>query len=195
MRTRKSTTRMVFKPPKGSVVTGKKVKLREKRLSDVRDDYRWQADPELARLDAAPVLITSFAIYLLDYAAEMHSFRRDRYPMAVETIDEGRHIGNCSCYDIDEKKAEAQFGIMIGDRDFWDKGYGRDAVNTMVGHLFRTTGLRRIYLKTLDWNLRAQKCFLNCGFTPCGEMTRNGYNFVFMEIRREDWENRQSSQP
>ena len=190
MRTQKSTSRTTCKPPKGKVVTGEKIKLRDKKLSDVRNDYRWQADPELARLDAAPVLITSFAVYLLDYAAEMHAPRRDRFPMAIETLD-GKHIGNTSCYDIDDKKAEAQFGIMIGDREYWDKGYGKDTVKTMVDHLFRSTGLRRIYLKTLDWNLRAQKCFMESGFLPCGEVRRNGYNFIFMEILREQWEKRQ----
>jgi RimJ/RimL family protein N-acetyltransferase len=189
MRTQKNTPRITNKPPKGKIVIGEKIKLRDKKLADVRNDYKWQADPELARLDAAQVLITSFAVYLLDYAAEIHTPRRDRYPMAVETLD-GKHIGNTSCYDIDDKKAEAQFGIMIGDRDYWDKGYGKDIVKTMVSHLFRSTGLKRIYLKTLDWNLRAHKCFMDCGFTPCGESKRNGYNFIYMEIFRDEWEKR-----
>jgi RimJ/RimL family protein N-acetyltransferase len=77
---------------------------------------------------------------------------------------------------------------MIGDAEYRDKGYGRDAVNTMVDYVFQTTGLNRIYLKTLDWNLRAQKCFTGCGFTPCGETRRNGYNFVLMEMYKEQWE-------
>ena len=58
----------------------------------------------------------------------------------------------------------------------------------MVDHVFRTTGLDRIFLKTLDWNLRAQKCFAKCGFTACGEMRRDGHSFVLMELDRERWE-------
>lgn len=173
------------------MIVGNKVRLREKKLSDVRNDYRWQSDPELARLDAAPVLKASFPVYLLDYTQGIHRPGPKRYPLAIESL-EGKHIGNCTCYDINEEKGEAQLGIMIGNRDYWDKGYGTDVVATMVNHIFLNTSLRRIYLKTLDWNLRAQKCFQNCGFTPCGQMRRNSNNFVLMELKREHWEKRQS---
>jgi RimJ/RimL family protein N-acetyltransferase len=190
MKSRKSATLAGFKPLSGEVLhgrTGSRVRLREKKLSDVRNDYRWQSDTELAELDAAPTLIMSFSVYLLDYATEIHRPKFNKYPLAVETID-GKHIGNCTCYDIDEKKGEAQLGIMIGDRDYWDKGYGVDAVGTMVDHVFQTTGIHRLYLKTLDWNLRAQRCFQKCGFTPCGNLRRNGHSFLLMELKREQWE-------
>lgn len=171
----------------GRFINGAKTRLRAKKLSDVRNDYRWQSDPELAKLDAAPILITSFSIYLLDYASVLHHQNNRRYPMAIETLD-GKHIGNCTFYDIDEKKNEAQIGIMIGDRDYWNKGYGTDVVNTMTNHFFRATSLERIYLKTLDWNYRAQKCFTRCGFLPCGELKRDSHNFILMELRRERWQ-------
>jgi len=193
MKLRKSSTLAGFKPLHKKVLQGRnrsKVKLREKKLSDVRNDYKWQCDPELAGLDAAPVLAMSFSIYLLDYATALNHTTFNRYPLAVETLD-GKHIGNCTCYDIDEKKGEAQLGVMIGDRGYWDQGYGADTVNTMVDHVFQTTSLCRLYLKTLDWNQRAQKCFARCGFTPCGYLKRDGNNFVLMEFKREQWENRQ----
>ena len=186
MKLRKSSPPASLKSLRGTVITGSKVRLRGKKMSDVRNDFKWQADSELARLDAAPELNIPFSLYLLDYAAELHRPRSHRYPLAVETL-EGRHIGNFTCYDIDEKKGEAQLGIMIGDRDYWDKGYGADTIETIVDHLFRTTAFRRLYLKTLDWNLRAQKCFSRCGFTPCGDMRRNGYHFRLMELTREQW--------
>jgi RimJ/RimL family protein N-acetyltransferase len=172
--------------PRGKEIIGSKVRLRRKKLTDVRNDYKWQSDAELAKLDAAPQLQSSFAAYLLDYTDGIHRPGANRYPLAVETL-EGRHIGNCTCYDIDDETGETQLGIMIGDHDYWDRGYGADTVNTLVNHVFRNTDLNRIHLKTLDWNVRAQKCFNKCGFTPCGEMKRNGMSFVIMELKREQW--------
>jgi len=187
MRYKKGSSLAGFKARRGREIVGSKIKLRGKKLSDVRNDYIWQSDTELARLDAAPVLSVSFPVYLLDYTAQLHDSGSKRYPFAVETID-GKHIGNCICYDVNEGKGEAQVGIMIGDRNYWDKGYGTDAVTTLVDHIFLNTNLKRIYLKTLDWNLRAQKCFKKCGFTPCGQLNRNGNNFVVMELRCEQWQ-------
>jgi RimJ/RimL family protein N-acetyltransferase len=192
MKLRKSSSTNGMKIPRGETITGNKVRLRRKKLTDVRNDYRWQSDAELARLDAAPLLTSPFAIYLLDYADSVHRPGPNRYPLAVETL-EGKHIGNCTCYDIDDEQGEAQLGIMIGEREYWDKGYGTDTVKTLIGHVFHTTDLKRIYLKTLDWNLRAQKCFQNCGFTMCGKLSRDGKIFIFMDITREQWQNGQAN--
>jgi RimJ/RimL family protein N-acetyltransferase len=188
----KRNTSTGIKPLRGVPITGKKVKLREKKITDVRNDYQWQADPELANLDAAPTLDMSFSVYLLDYSSMINHKDRRRFPLAIETLD-GKHIGNCTCYDIDLKKGEAQVGIMIGDRAYWDKGYGVDVINTFINHIYKTSSLNRLYLKTLEWNKRAQKCFSKCGFIPCGSLKRDGYDFLLMELKREQWEKMRGS--
>jgi ribosomal-protein-alanine N-acetyltransferase len=168
------------------MLIGNKVILRNKRLADARDDYTWQTDPELARLDATPRLATSFSQYLLDYTINLRYSSSFRRQFAIDTLD-GKHIGNCVYYGINETKGEAELGIMIGNRDCWDKGYGSDAVASLLNHIFRGTNLKRVYLKTLDSNQRAQKCFQKCGFTPYGHLNKDGYKFVLMEIYRNQW--------
>ena len=164
-------------------ILGQKTRLRKKRLSDARNDHKWRSDPELSRLDAVPVLKLPFAAYIIQYLDEIHRPGKNRLFLAIETR-EGKHIGNCSCYDIDEYNKEAQVGIMIGNRDYWDQGYGTDVISTLMDNLFRRTSLNRLYLKTLVWNTRAQKCFLNCGFTVYARESQNGYSFLFMEMKR-----------
>lgn len=173
------------------MIIGSKIILRDKRLADALDDYTWQTDPELAYLDAAPVPTITFQEYLADYVGQLRYLRSTRRQFAIDTRD-GRHIGNCAYYGINETKGEAELGIMIGHRDCWDKGYGADAVATLVSHIFHQTKLKRIYLKTLDSNIRAQKCFQKCGFTPYGHLVRDGFSFMLMEILRKQWEKRQT---
>jgi len=163
------------------MIVGKKIILREKKLADARADYAWETDPELAQLDAAPVLVITFSEYFSEYAAQLNNPQRVSRRYSIETLS-GEHIGNCSYYNINEDGGEAELGIMIGNRDYWNNGYGTDAVNTLVNHIFRHTNLKRIYLKTLKSNNRAQHCFQKCGFIPCGNMDRNGYSFSLMEI-------------
>lgn len=173
------------------MIIGSKVILRDKRLSDALNDYTWRTDPELARLDAAPVLTITFPKYRSDYASELRYSSSTRHRLAIDTLD-GKHIGNCGYYDIDETKGEAELGIMIGNRDYWDRGYGADAVTTLVSHIFRQTNLKRLYLKTLDSNSRAQKCFKKCSFSSCGHLNKDEYSFVLMELHRRQWEERQT---
>ena len=168
------------------MIVSSKIKLRGKRLADAPDDYAWQTDPELAQLDAAPLPTITFPQYLSDYTSELRYPSLTRHRFAIETLD-GKHIGNCTYYGIDEAKDEAELGILIGNRDYWDKGYGADAANTLVNHIFQQTKLNRIYLKTLDSNTRAQKCFKKCGFNLYGRLNKDGYNFVLMELHRKQW--------
>ena len=172
------------------MITGSMIRLREKKLSDAPNDYSWQTDLELAELDALPVLTMPFRQYISDHTAELLYSSATKQQFAVETIN-GKHIGNCAYYGMDKTKGEAELGIMIGDRDYWDKGYGNDAVNTLINHIFTQTNLNRIHLKTLDWNKRAQKCFQKCGFTPFGRSVRDSYHFILMELDRSQWEQKQ----
>jgi RimJ/RimL family protein N-acetyltransferase len=165
------------------MIKGHKVVLREKQLDDAANDYAWRCDPELARLDAAPPSRLPFSEFVMSYTEELRHSSPRRHRFAIDTLD-GEHIGNCMYYDINHKKREAEIGIMIGNRNYWDQGYGTDAITILVRHIFEELGLERIYLNTLEWNFRAQKCFEKCGFVPYRHLSRGGDYFVVMELRR-----------
>lgn len=168
------------------MITGKTVILREKRVADAREDYAWEIDPELAYLDADSPTTLTFSQYLADYVDELDNFSHTSRRFAIDTLD-GKHIGNCSYYNISQTKGTAELGIMIGDRDYWSKGYGTDAVTILVNYIFGQTDLKSIYLKTLDSNIRAQQCFQKCGFTEYDHMVKAEFHFVLMEIHRNQW--------
>jgi len=164
------------------VLTGNKVNLRPKRLQHAINDYNWRQDVELCHLDATIPILIPFKEFLENYIEELNRPTR-ACRFAIETPD-GKHIGNCSYFNIDEIKNESEMGIMIGDRAYWNHGYGTEAILATLNHFFSQTNIRRVYLKTLNWNIRAQKCFQKCGFAPCGQIIHGDYNFIFMEIHR-----------
>jgi len=173
------------------MISSNKIILHEKTLAGVWNDYAWETDPELAHLDATPVVAVTFSQYLSDYVKELRNPIPTSQRFAVYTLD-GKHIGNCSYYNISETRGETELGIMIGNRDYWNKGYGTDTVTTLVNHVFSQTNLNRIYLKTLELNTRAQKCFQKCGFIPHEHLVKDGYSFVLMEIHRDQWQKQQT---
>jgi ribosomal-protein-alanine N-acetyltransferase len=166
------------------VARGTLIRLRRKRLDDAAADYQWRRDPELARFDAASPLRSSFQDFLVTYTEDIRYPSPFRRVFAIEDLD-GHHIGNVMYYNIDEQRGEAELGITIGDKRYWSHGYGTDAVRTFLRYLFTETRLRRIYLNTLDWNIRAQKSFRKAGFVPIGLNRRGFHAFITMEFRRE----------
>lgn len=163
------------------VARGALVVLREKRLSDARDDFLWRTDPELARYDAARPFSAVYQDYLALYRDELAYPSPYRHSLAIEDLA-GRHIGNAMYYNIDAVRREAEIGITIGEREYWSRGYGTDAVRTLVRRIIETAGFRRVYLKTLEWNVRAQRSFLKAGFQTCGRSRRGGNSFIVMEF-------------
>ena len=174
------------------IIQGEKVILREKRVTDAAEDYAWRTDEELARLDATRPLTMSYQEYVR-YSTEDMNYPSPRSKrLAIDDLD-GKHIGNIMYYDLDLKRGETELGIMIGDRDYWSKGYGTDCVVTLLQHLFENLSLNRVYLHTLEWNHRAQRSFAKSGFRPVKPVRRNGHDFILMEVVKEDWENREAT--
>ena len=166
---------------------GEKVRVREKRVKDIQNEYSWRVDPELSRLDATKPMTMSYEDFFRYSKEEMQfpNYRSKR--LAVETL-EGVHIGNIMYYDLNMQNSQAELGIMIGDKDYWSSGYGTDTVNTLLRHLFTILELDRVYLHTLSWNYRAQASFAKSGFKLVRNVKRGGQDFILMEVLRSDWE-------
>ena len=165
------------------VLTGKKIRLRPRRIEDASDHYRWRKDEKLCQLDATIPIEYSFSEFFERYSTEIE-YPGLTYNYAIETLD-GKHIGECSLFHIDYLSDNAEVGIMIGERKYWDQGYGYDAMLIFLHHIFHTSDLNMILLRTLDWNMRAQECFRKCGFEFCGKLLKENYTFTIMGINRQ----------
>jgi RimJ/RimL family protein N-acetyltransferase len=170
----------------GELARGELVVLRVKTMADADQDYAWRRDPELAAFDAARPYNGSMREYLSIFGDELSYPSPYRRTLAVEDF-EGHHIGNVMYYNMDYNRREAEIGITIGLRDYWSRGYGTDLMRTFVRYMFENLPVERIYLKTLDWNYRAQRCFEKSGFNRYGTSRRGEYNFILMDIRKKDF--------
>jgi RimJ/RimL family protein N-acetyltransferase len=168
----------------GVIASGQRVDLRVKRLSDAANDYAWRRDPVLARYDAARPTSLTYEEFLATFTEELLHPQPFRRTFAVVDHNEV-HIGNVMYYNIDLQRREAELGITIGNPAYWGRGYGSEAVSLLVDHVFTVSSLTRLYLHTLDWNVRAQRAFESAGFRDCGRARRNQHRFHVMELRRE----------
>jgi RimJ/RimL family protein N-acetyltransferase len=169
------------------MIINNRIRLCSKQVDDAANDYTWKTDPELARLDACLPLDMTFNEYLFTYINELQTPTPTNHEFSIETLN-GEHIGNCAYFNINRFKAETEVGIMLGNRHYWDKGYGTEAMISLVDYIFNRHNFKRIHLKTLDYNARAQNCFSKCGFIPCGNKKLGGYSFILMELPREKWQ-------
>ena len=119
--------------------------------------------------------------------------RQDRHSQVFGLFTEtGELIGRLGYFNIDYRRKEAELGILIGEKGYWGQGYGTDAVQALLTHVFQETDLERVYLNTYAENSRAQASFEKCGFQRIGRnrrfsLDRGAYDEVQMEIHRDEW--------
>lgn len=171
-----------------TIASGRLVRLREKQLEDARRDYQWRRDPELAAYDATRPLSVAFRTFVSTMADELQHPTSYRRSFAIEALPDERHIGNVMYYGYDPVTREAELGITIGDRDYWERGCGTEAVQLMLGYLFEHRGMHRVYLHTLTTNVRAQTAFARAGFRRSRTVKRDGHSFELMDIQRDDYD-------
>ena len=96
-----------------------------------------------------------------DYRAKV-----DEEIYAIEV--EGDHVGNIGLHGIDRGNRKASIGIVIGEKGRWSKGYGTDAMMTVLRYAFRDLHLHKVNLDVIDYNERAIHVYAKCGFVREG---------------------------
>lgn len=146
------------------VSSGQRVVLTALGPRDLETLARWDEDPEVTRYAGK-----RFA----DAAAVGEWWRQARADarhvvLAIRTRD-GRVIGDVELVQINWARREAELRIRIGDRRFWSRGYGREAVEATAAYAARR-GLWRLYLRVDARNERAIRCYLRAGFRKRGRL-------------------------
>lgn len=174
--------------------TGKKVRLRAYEKEDIIYAWKYINDEEIKRL-LMPGIPYPLTLEEEEKWFQEQSAFKDTYNFAIETLDEGKYIGGCGINHLDWKNSVATVGIFIGDKDYLSKGYGTDAMNTLVGFIFNQMNINKVKLNVYSFNERAIKSYKKSGFKTEGtlrqEIFRDGkyYDEYIMGILREEFLN------
>lgn len=155
------------------MIAGDLVILRALEQSDLERCYVWMNDPIVVRTlkSRYPIPFESEAEWL-EQAARSSSTERH---FAIERKDSRTHIGNASIHAIDWVSRAAAFGLFIGDAASWNRGFGTDAVRTLVRFAFEEMNLQKLKIHVFDYNERAKHVLSAIGFQQEGKLAREFY--------------------
>ncbi len=91
---------------------------------------------------------------------------------AVETLEGEEHIGFAGVHKIDFRHGFAQTGTIIGRKDLWGHGYGRDAARTRTAYAFDVLGLRLLLSEVMTENRASIKMLEAAGYREMGRIPR-----------------------
>jgi RimJ/RimL family protein N-acetyltransferase len=112
---------------------------------------------------------------------------------SIVDLETDELIGNCGFADIDLANRNAEVGIFIGNKEFWNKGYGTEALSLLLDYGFRALNLHNVMVNANENNKGAIRCYEKIGFKRIGirreALQRNLeiINDVFMDLLTDDF--------
>lgn len=175
------------------MIYGDRVRLRHAERADLPKFVAWLNDPEVRR---------GLVLYLpLSQAEEEEWFENalksppPERPLVIEagSGEDWKTIGNSGFHNIDWRNRSAELGIVIGEKSYWNKGYGTEVMRLLLRHGFKTLNLHRIYLRVFQNNLSAIRAYEKAGFVHEGKQRQAEYqdgsylDVILMSVLKSEW--------
>lgn len=171
------------------IIRGEKVNLRPVAPADLERMVAWSQDPQVCKfLDGNyPQTLEEATEWLKRVLSDRHN---KRWSVLTEG---GTLIGDIELDHITWRSGDAELRVCIGEKMFWNQGYGTDAVRTVVAHAFKEMGLKRVYLRVFAENVPAVRCYTKAGFRKEGRLERLDQSgrpreILLMRILRSEYE-------
>ncbi len=171
-------------------LTGERIDLAALRRADLDALARWWDDADVTHfleMGLRPTREKDIEAFW-----RMASESEDNVAFAIRAKD-GRVVGTCGLYAISWVCRRAQFNILIGEKDVWDKGYGTEAAKLILHYAFDKLNLESVQLGVNADNQRAIASYKRVGFVAEGVrrrfIYRNGryYDMAVFSVLRDEY--------
>ena len=173
-------------------IRGELVYLRPAEREDIDLFVRWFADAETTRYLATRAPFSK-AMEEKWFESMVEQQGKRQYHFVICLLADDRAIGTAGFHHVNQEDGHATFGISIGEKAEWSKGYGTDALRAICDFGFGQLRLERIELDVYITNLRAQRSYEKAGFVSEGILRHAQFaDGAFQDLRRmsllrEEW--------
>ncbi|WP_195262580.1 GNAT family protein [Clostridium sp. 1001275B_160808_H3] len=173
--------------------TGKLVRLRAYKEEDIERAVEFINDEEVKKFLDSNIPFPMTKWQEEEWVRSRKANSNFTYDFAIEDLETGKYIGGCSINECDVKNRTCVIGIMIGDKEYWSKGYGSDSLKVLTKFIFEEVNMNKIKLKVFSFNTRAIACYKKVGFKEEGilkkEVYRNGkyHDEILMAIFKDEF--------
>ena len=137
-------------------LVGENIYLRSLEETDLDGNYvNWLNDDQVCKYNSHHVFPYTFC-QAKEYINNILSSKNDLV-LAIVLKENDKHVGNISLQGIDYLSRNAEFAILLGDKNYWGKGIAKQASLLIMNHGFIALNLHRIYCGTSSENIPMQK--------------------------------------
>lgn len=180
-----------------NLLRGERLWLTALSRADAATMARWEYDSEYLRMmDSSPARPRSEEEIVRWLDASTKS--QNDFTFGIRLLKNDDLIGWAQLDGVDWPHGNAAVGIGIGNRNYWDSGYGTEAMTLVLNFAFSELNLHRVFLTVFSYNERAIRVYEKLGFQLEGRyrehLRRDGQRFdmLLYGILSREWAGRES---
>ncbi|WP_418878450.1 GNAT family N-acetyltransferase [Xylanibacter rarus] len=143
-----------------------RIYLRALEIDDYKISIKWRKDDQIWNMLGGPKYFVSEA-YEKKWVEDT-IFNSKDVKLAICLIENDKYIGNVYMTDIDEINRSCNSHVLIGDKNYWGKGYAREALLKAIKYMFEERNIHRIQANVLESNELSLKMHKKCGYKVDG---------------------------
>ncbi len=157
---------------KNPFLVGERIYLRPLERTDVPLLQAWINDQDVIRnlLNFRPMNVQAEEEFVDKVTRDP-----DLITLGIALRSDDRLIGNVALHRIQSRDRQAGFGILIGEKEEWSRGYGTEATRLIVRYGFDALNLHRIWLHVLEHNERGRRAYEKVGFRVEGVLRQSAF--------------------
>jgi RimJ/RimL family protein N-acetyltransferase len=175
------------------MIYGDRIRLRKAEATDLAVFKGWINDPEIRQGISGYLPISDDEEEA--WFENQKTLPQDSKTLCLEINEQDKWvlIGNVGLFDINNRARSAEFGIMIGEKAYWNRGLGTEASLLMLKHGFDTLNLHRIYLRVKANNPGARRAYEKAGYVLEGRLREAEYeagsyvDLELMSVLNHEW--------
>jgi len=179
------------------LLTGKKVVLRAFERDDLKLLHKWENDEEIMRLarsspDHAISMVALEAKY--DKVLRGEDFAERAYIIEDKATKKSLGWASISIHQWTRRATTADVGLAIGEKGFWQKGYGTEVTELLLKEAFEQLNLHRVGWWTFADNTASIALAKKMGFKEEGRVRDSVFfdnkyhDSVVLGILKEEYE-------
>jgi len=164
-------------------LVGKKCYLSPMDIDDAEKYTEWLNDFELT----SNLILYNSVINIETEKEFLEKLSKDHNYSIIDK-ETNELIGNCGFVELDHLNQTSEIGIFIGNKNYWNKGYGTEALVLLLDYGFKALNLHNVMLKVYSFNERAIKSYEKVGFKIIGrrrEALKRGiktHDIIYMDL-------------
>ena len=152
---------------------GKNYYLENLQIDDVTERYvNWLNDPEVNRFLEVR-FIKSTLENTRNYVETFDN--KSRFLFGIYTMHDNQHIGNMALH-INKNHNTADFGYLIGEKDYWGKSASKEAIILLLDYSFNTLNIRKVWGGSYAENIRSIPNFKKLGFVQEARLREDNFD-------------------